>query len=234
MSFLATVHDATYSLQDLITRVKDKEVVLTDVMLADIVDQYTTYGHEHELSAEETSTFLQDLSQLLLMKSKALLPLDDQEEEQDKLQDQLERFEHYKQLKLFLDELEAKNERSFSRQLVPQIEEKVALEEVLEGVSLDDLSKAFYDVLQRFEERQEEELPQTSVEQEQWTVEQKIEALTELVKKKRQFTFQQIFEQAASRLEIICTFLALLELLKQRIVQVNQEGVFGEMMIERI
>jgi segregation and condensation protein A len=96
-------------------------------------------------------------------------------------------------------------------------------EVLLEGVTLEDLFAAFAQVL-----RQAERAPR-EIAGEEFTVEQKMKALTAVLRQAGgSAAFGVLFRAEASRLEIIVTFLALLELIRQRRLRARQSKVFGE------
>jgi segregation and condensation protein A len=99
-------------------------------------------------------------------------------------------------------------------------------EVLVEGVTLQDLFAAFAQVLRRAREAPQE------IAGEEFTVEEKMEALVAgLRQTEAGIAFEALFRQGASRLEIIVTFLAMLELIRQRRIRVWQPQVFGEILV---
>jgi len=97
---------------------------------------------------------------------------------------------------------------------------------LVEGVTLQDLFAAFAQVLRRSRETPQE------MAGEEFTVEQKMDALLTLLGQERDgVVFRALFREGASRLEIIVTFLAMLELIKDRRIRVRQPQVFGEILV---
>ena len=97
---------------------------------------------------------------------------------------------------------------------------------LVEGVTLQDLFAAFAQVLRRAREAPLE------IPGEEFTVEQKMDALLAMLAAAPDgVTFQALFRDGASRLEIIVTFLAMLELIKERRIRVRQPQVFGEILV---
>lgn len=97
---------------------------------------------------------------------------------------------------------------------------------LVEGVTLQDLFAAFAQVLRRAHDAPQE------IAGEEFTVEQKMEALLAMLARERDgVVFHALFRDGASRLEIIVTFLAMLELIKQRRIRVRQPQVFGEILV---
>lgn len=97
---------------------------------------------------------------------------------------------------------------------------------LVEGVTLEDLFAAFAQVLRRSREAPQE------IPGEEFTVEQKMDALLAMLERETAgVAFHALFREGASRLEIIVTFLAMLELIKQRRIRVRQPQVFGEILV---
>jgi len=99
-------------------------------------------------------------------------------------------------------------------------------EVLVEGVTLEELFAAFAHILRRAREAPQE------IAGEEFTVEEKIAALLAALREDEGgVRFEALFPERASRLEIIVTFLALLELIKQHRIRVRQTEVFGEIMV---
>jgi segregation and condensation protein A len=100
---------------------------------------------------------------------------------------------------------------------------------LVEGVTLQDLFAAFAQVLRRAHEAPLE------IAGEEFTVEQKMDALLAMLTGEQDgVVFHDLFRDGASRLEIIVTFLAMLELIKERRIRVRQPQVFGEILVVRV
>jgi segregation and condensation protein A len=100
---------------------------------------------------------------------------------------------------------------------------------LVEGVTLQDLFAAFARVLRRAREAPQE------IAGEEFTIEQKVASLLDaLAGRPDGVAFALLFRDGASRLEIIVTFLAMLELIKQRLIRVRQPQVFGDILLVRV
>ncbi len=95
-------------------------------------------------------------------------------------------------------------------------------------LSLYHLMQAFREILHRFEESDVRE-----IELEEFTIEEKIIAIIEALRRERQVEFQDLFSQSTSRMELIITLIALLELIKHSQVRVAQETAFGPVWLYR-
>ncbi|OIP96903.1 hypothetical protein AUK40_04375 [Candidatus Wirthbacteria bacterium CG2_30_54_11] len=219
------------TLEALVEKVKKHEIKPLDLDLSEIVSQLKAQS-EDDLA--QTTDALVFLSSLVARKSKALLPLEEEEAETENLEQSIEDFESYKQLTLFLDQLEERDEPSFTRHMQEKIEQEIDVQHYLEGVDFGDLSRALHEVLEKFKLEKTPLGFDEQVEREQFTVELKIVELRTLLSKTRKsLSFAQLFAEARTKIEIIVTFLAMLELIKQREISVRQERKFGPIVINR-
>ena len=95
-------------------------------------------------------------------------------------------------------------------------------------VSIFDLIHAVNDVIKRVEERNADG---DEIYDEQFTVAEKITAIRERILAGQSFSFAELFAEAASRNEVVATFLAMLELIRLRQIKITQGDAFGEIMI---
>lgn len=99
----------------------------------------------------------------------------------------------------------------------------------MDDATIFDLISAFNDALKRVKIDEIGEIFATSC-----TVADKIETILELIRRKEQIVFSALFEFVASRHEVICTFLALLELIRLRQVSARQNGAFSDIVVVRV
>ena len=213
--------------------IERQELPITSISLAQVTQQYLQYmGQMEKLRPDDISEFLVMAARLLYIKSAALLPRsepDEEEEEEDPgeaLARQLREYKLFKEKAAFLKELEARGMRTYVRLAPPP-----SMEKRLDpsGLDVDALLAALYEVL---EEMNPPEPPIHSMAALSITIEDKLEELGERVKRGEPFRFKQILRQARSRNEIIVTFLAILEMIKQRQVKVVQPQPFDDILIE--
>ena len=105
----------------------------------------------------------------------------------------------------------------------------VDLEELLQGVSLQDLKRVFLEVLARKEEKVDRVRSDFGViKRERISLSARIGSVLNYTRKHRNFSFRQMLGQAEGRMEVVVTFLALLELMKMGKVQVCQKDTFSD------
>ncbi|MCR4406604.1 MAG: segregation/condensation protein A [Anaerolineae bacterium] len=212
--------------------IEREELDITAVSLAQVTDQYLAYlALMEEPPAEVLADFLVMAARLLLIKSRALLPrpsevLSSEEEDVgDDLARQLIEYKKFKQAAESLRQREEAGLRSYLR-LAPPPRPERPLD--LEDVTLDDLVAAVRQAL-----AVTPPAPPVSevVAPFQITIGDRIAAIRDILRTHAQVSFHHLLSEATSRLEIIVTFLAVLELIKSGYVDVQQDRLFGEIII---
>ena len=201
------------------------------VKLVDLTGQYLAQIKTSGADLNQLSEPLPLLGGLLTIKARGLLPQAAPAEDEEvpisleELQRRLKEYEQFKTVAQLLSELHALQHQHFSRPAggAPEAPEG---EPAPFEVGLTDLMSAFAKVLSRAT------APVYEVKMEPWTVEMKVEELTLLLNVKRQVRFLDLFTAEKSKLELVVTFLALLELMRQRRARAVQERIFGDIVIE--
>ncbi len=212
--------------------IQKNQVDIYDIPIAEITKQYLDYLHAMEaLDLEIASSFLVMAANLLAIKARMLLPKppDVEEEEVDARQELVQDLLEYKRFKEAAQALDA-----FSREQAQYVarpnEEGLflhlfAAENPLEGKTLADLQNAFQAILSRVEAQgRVMEISGKDI-----TLPEKMEELYQLLRRRPHgLPFSSIFSQAESRLEMIIIFLALLELMKMKVVRISQDASYDE------
>jgi segregation and condensation protein A len=216
--------------------VKKEEVDIYEVNLTKIATQFIQYIElMRELDLDIAGEFLVMASTLMYIKSRELLPKDQQVivEDEDEGDDprwelirQLVEYKKFKDAAANLQTREADQEKIY-----PRIPGRVELETETTArpeVSIFDLINAVNTILKRFGEK---EKSGRDVFADQWTVSEKIEHLMNLSKQRTSMRFSDLFAQTTSRTEVVVTFLALLELIRMKQLRVLQADPFSEIEI---
>jgi segregation and condensation protein A len=215
--------------------IKKEEVDIYDVNLTQLATQFIEYIElMRMLDLEIAGEFLVMASTLMYIKSRELLPLDQQvqvEGEEDgedprwELIRQLVEYKKFKDAAVQLQTLEARQENIFPRLPVkPEFEREAPAKP---DVSLFDLLNAVNAILKRVNQRDD----LRDVFEDKWTVSEKIELIIKTIKDKPRMKFSELFASAMSRTEVVVTFLALLELIRLKQIQAAQPEDFGEIEI---
>jgi segregation and condensation protein A len=216
--------------------IKKEEVDIYEVNLTRLATQFIEYiDLMRQFDLEIAGEFLVMASTLMYIKSRELLPVDQQvqvegeEEGEDprwELIRQLVEYKKFKDAAARLQVLEAEQENIFPR-LPGKLEFDSAVPPPKPDVSIFDLLNAVNGVLQRFARREDRD----DIFEDKWSVSEKIEAILRAISGRGSLRFAELFASAASRSEVICTFLALLELIRLRQLVCSQPEAFGEIEI---
>jgi len=221
---------------DLLLQLIEKaELDITHLSLAQVTDQYLEYMHHLEVQdPAEVSAFLVIAAKLVQIKSSALLPrssipsLQPEEDQGEALARQLLLYKKFKDLSRFLEDRENAGLHTYLRldtNPSAQIPSRLDLSEL----TLDDLVQAARDVFGDLNN-----LPPLSevVSSPRFSIRQKINIILDTLQKSGATTFSRVLTSKTSRLEVVVTFLALLELIKRHMVGANQDALFGEISLQ--
>lgn len=226
--------------------VEKNKVDIYDIPIVIITDQYIEYIDKMRVdNMDIMSEFLLMAATLLSIKSKMLLPrlkTNDGEDPVDPRMELIERLVEYKTYKQIAGELRDMQvdaahvvfrEKNLPKEVV-EYEEPLDISSLLEGLTLKRLNSVFHEVLQREKLRQDPVRSGFSeIKKEEFTLEEKIEELMEYSMNHEKFTFLSLFEDVHSKMQIIVTFLALLELMKSGMLFIIQENINDDILIER-
>lgn len=211
--------------------IEKHELDITKVSLAQVTDQYLEYiSLLHELEAAALADFLVIAAKLILIKSQMLLPQPPpvEEEEEDVGDELVRQLIEYKKFKEAAQELRQREEMGL--RVYVRVAPPPRLEPTLdlEGITLDDLLEAVQQAL-----AVAPLVPSVSnmVAPITITIADKISQIEAALHRRGRVSFHRLLARAASRVEIIVAFLAVLELIKRQRVDVQQERAFGEIII---
>jgi segregation and condensation protein A len=231
-----TVHTPVYEgpLDLLLNLIERAELDITSVSLAMVTDQYLAYINSLEqINADEISAFLVIAAKLLQIKSEALLPRPParepgEEDAGEALVDQLKLYKRFKEIGAWLNERQDANLRTYLRIAPPpKVEPKLDMS----NLTLDQLVAAASEALAR--DKVKTPLGEV-IAPPRVTIREKIDLIAKMLKEVERSTFRALLDEGASRLEIVVTFLAVLELVKRYRIHAHQEGLFGEIEIDRM
>lgn len=212
--------------------IERSELDITKLSLALVTDQFIAYMHRLQDDApEEISAFLVIAARLIQIKSETLLPrppIRDQIDADDGelLAQQLIVYKRFKEISNWLLEREAAGYRTHLRIApYPKIEGDLDLN----GITLSDLFAAAQMVLILPDQRLS---LNTVVKAPGITIREKIIIIANFLKQCKQGTFHQLLPEKYIRLDVVVTFLALLELVKRSLIYTHQDDLFAEISIE--
>lgn len=233
---------------DLLLHLIDKnEVDIYDIPIALLTDQYIdAISLFPNNDMEAASEFILMAATLLEIKSKTLLPKTQDEAVEaaitkDELIARLILYRQYKEVSKRFEEQQEKAGvylfRNKDEDLIEKLTEpdEARVDEVLEGLTLGKLYQAFEEVLLRRDRRTDKVRSSFSkVVTDKFTVEEKVEYLKNSLSLYKTVSFSSLFRVDSSKIEMIVTFLALLELIKLKHASLCQENLFGEIVIQAI
>ena len=215
--------------------IKRDEIDIYDISLERITRQYLEYLQAFkELKIDIAGEFVVMAANLIYLKSRSLLPLDQRPPEEDAEEDDprwdlIRQLIEYKKFKEAAEQLHARavqQEKIFTRDGGVIVEAPLRLAEV----GIFQLIHAFQNVIKRVEAR--ENLGE--IFGERFTVSEKIDIILQRVANGASLRFSDLFSDTAVRVEVVVTFLALLELIRLKQVRVIQRDLFGEIEIAAV
>ncbi|MEK7655725.1 MAG: ScpA family protein [Patescibacteria group bacterium] len=216
----------------LLQLVEQEKLAISEISLATVAEQFVNHVQGNkEIAPEELADFLVVAAKLMYIKSKMLIPAlhDDELEECPDLETQLREYQRFVAASREINALWAGSRRSYSRDaratrtihagFVPP-----------QGVTADTLLHIMRRVISRLEPILQ--LPKVSIER-AVTIQEKIKDLYERIKGHARTSFRAFVKGSENRTEVIVSFLALLELVKQRFVNVEQGEIWSDIHIHR-
>ena len=214
--------------------IKKDELDIYDISIERITQQYLAFIEAFKiLDLEVAGEFVVMAANLIYIKSRSLLPAHVQPPEEEAEEDdprwelvrQLVEYKKFKDAAAQLGQREVEQSNMFGRLQ----DSEPAPERPLGDVSVFDLISAFNNVLRRIQQR--EDLREIFAEN--FTVSDKIDLIMKITAGGVSLRFTELFANAASRTEIVVTFLALLELIRLKQLTARQEDPFGEIFLTR-
>ncbi|MCC8152591.1 MAG: segregation/condensation protein A [Lachnospiraceae bacterium] len=231
---------------DLLLHLLDKnKVSIYDIPIVEITDQYLEYIREMQRQdLNIMSEFMVMAATLLDIKARWLLPKEESEDEEEEdpraeLVEQLLQYKMYKYMSMELKDrqMDAAMQLFRSPDLPDQVreyEEPVDLDKLTEGLDLRALHRIFQSVMSRQAEKVDPIRSKFGkIEKEQVSVEDKLSYLESFLETHRSCSFRELLERQNSRIEVVVTFLAVLELMKMGEITAQQDEIFGEIEIVR-
>jgi segregation and condensation protein A len=215
----------------LLQLVEEEKLEISNVSLANVADQFVSYVNDRPgLPLEEVADFLVIAAKLMYLKSKLLFPtfVDAEMEEGPDLAAQLRRYQQFVSASKKIEAIWNSGLRSYPRERRAIRRDDVRFAPPPSLVS-DMLRDAMRKVVSRLEPLRK--LPQAAVER-VVSIQERIRGLFSRVKDHANTSFRSFVGHKATKAEVLITFLALLELVKQRFVRVNQSDAFQDIDIE--
>ena len=220
--------------------VKETKVDIYEINMSEIIETYLNYIESlQELNIDVGSEFLVMAASLIHLKSKMLIGKTEEEQETDDeynitseedLKNRIIEYEKYKNITKELQELEARRKEIFTKIPENLKEYKEKKELINDGLTIDDLLKALLKIEERL--RYKEPL-ETRITKKEISVKEQILSIRNILKERKKCSFEDLFSKATKDY-IIATFLAILEMTKQKESILEQKSSFESIMVEMI
>ena len=211
----------------LLQLIEKQKLQITEISLAKITDQYLDYIDQNQnIANEEVADFLVIASKLIYLKSKYLLPNLELETdvEAETLEKQLKIYRQYYEASKKIDALWSLNRQTYFRQNPYKLEKPEGFQPPL-NANLASLQEAFLMALSKI--KRVVDLPKVLISR-AVSIGEKILHIKDMIKNGAKLKFSQLLHDKKNKMETIVSFLAMLELVKQREIEVSQTSMFGE------
>lgn len=216
----------------LLALIEEQKLEITQISLATVTEQFLQYMRSQTaLRPQELADWLVVAAKLLVIKSKALLPAlalkPEDEEDATNLAYQLYQYKLYKEAARALGKFDSRRRQSWGRHAA--FAEKITFypDPGVTAATMRDVMRYLAKTLEDIAK-----LPKKVLE-EVVTITEKIDHLQKTIHEKVELRLKELLQSAKSKTEVIVTFLALLELVKQKILTVEQETIFSDIIIKK-
>lgn len=218
--------------------IKKSKMEIFDIEISEITNQYLNYIKSMtDMNLDIASEYLVMASELIEMKSKKLLPKNEEKEEDEEVEDpevvlkrRLVEYQKYKESTNVFRDLE-KNRSSYYTK-APESLKKYSLEKLENDGSVD-----VYDLLDAFQkllERQEFNKPKnTKIARKELSIKERIVKIRDILRVNKRVNFVELFDDF-SKPYVVVTFLSVLEMVKSREINIKQDNNFSDIYIERV
>ena len=224
--------------------IEKNKIDIYDIPIALITEQYMDYLKAMEKQdLDNMSEFLVMAATLLKIKSRMLLPQEETEEEEqeDPRQELVERLLEYKMYKYMSLELRDRHtdadKMMFKKSTLPpevaDFKEEINLEELIGDLTLSKLNDIFQSVMKKQVDKIDPVRSKFGkIEKEEVNLSQKMRYVQEYGLANKKFSFRKLLEEQSDKMDLIVTFLCVLELMKMGRVHIVQEEIFDDILIE--
>ncbi len=227
-------HDKFEGPFELLIELIDKEkLAISDISLAKVTDEYMAYVKSLEkIDPEALAEFLVVAAQLMLIKSRSLLPTlaltEDEEESIDDLEKRLSEFKKLREVAVELKKLEAirpimvSRESFIAHQPIFYPPPRLTLEKIEQAFN------SFLATIPKVQKLAEEKLKRVI------SLQEKINHVREFLMNSVEKVFSELVSNSHEKIEVIVSFLAILELARQKFIDLDQNELFSDIRIRRL
>lgn len=236
MNYKFTIDKFQGPLDLLLHLIKEADIDIFDINIAQITEQYLKYIKSMEnLNLNIDSEYLVMAAELIEMKSRILLPHEemaevdeDEEDPREALINRLIEYKKYKEISQTLHEMECERKQSFSKLPSKLDEFKTNELSINEDITLNDLIEAF----KRFQEKKNFSKPlNTVVTRKEYSIHKRNKEILNVLKNKKHINFEELFE-IRSKDYVVVTFLSILDLAKKGKLKIKQNNNLDTIVLE--
>lgn len=211
--------------------IKDNKLEIENIKLASITEQYLDYMKDiDKVDMENAAEFIEVAATLVEIKSKSMIP-QEQEKEKDENDPEWLLLQRLKEYKLYKEASEKMKGQEIVNRMYKLPDDKCNdFRNILTQMKIDGLISAFTNLMTKAAVREVVQEERTIV-KDRWTVEEKIFEIKTILTTCKKIKFNELVGGDFTRGEVITLFMAMLELLKLQIINVNQDEMFGEIEI---
>ncbi len=222
--------------------IRKNQMSIYNVKIYEITNQYLNYINEmKKMDLEITSEFIVVAATLIEIKSKNLLPKfkkedDDEEDDEKKLLEKLILYKKIKGVSIFLKDRYISAGEIYGKkpEVIEEKKDATDKKDLLKNISLIELFNIYNNLLEIYNNKQNRNnIIQKKIYVDKYKIEDKLEYIMDKLKTEHVSSFYKIIENCECKLECVVTFLALLEMIKQRMIKVYQSENFSNILIER-
>ncbi|MBO4947077.1 MAG: segregation/condensation protein A [Lachnospiraceae bacterium] len=226
--------------------IEKNQVNIYDIPIVTITEQYLEYlGEMQRQDLDVMSEFLVMAATLINIKAKMLLPKEEEKEEEEEdpraeLVRRLLEYKMYKYAATELKDMELDAAGSIYRspaipKEVAEYQEEIDPVELCDGLTLNRLNEIFQMVMKKQVEKIDPIRSKFgTIEREEISIEERMDTIRDQVKGLKGISFRTLLEIQASKINVIVTFMAILELMKVGAITVRQDGLFDDIMIDSL
>ncbi len=227
----------------LVYLIENAEMNIYDIQVAEITGQYLEYIEKmHEADVAVATEFMVLAAALIEIKSKMLLPrstpIDEGVVEEDPRTELVEKILEYKKFKAAAELLESHEEEKLLSFEKPKEDLEGYTNKVDEYLSLDikQFVSAFKLFLRKKQRIEEVKKHYTRVERQKQSIEMKIQSIVSFFKNHgfKRFLFRDLIEKENDKYDVVLTFTSMLQMIREKMIRVEQTSAFGEMEIEMV
>lgn len=238
MDYKFKINDFEGPLDLLLHLIKETKMEITDIDLVKLTDQYLEYiKNMDDFNLNIASEYLVMASDLMYLKSKALLPKQDEEEvdeeyieTKENLINRLIEYKRYKEITSSFKDLEEERSFYYTKPVSSLRDYKDGFIKLSDDVTLDDLVKAFQNYLERMKFNKP---INTKVTNKEISISERRKSIRNILKAKKRVEFFELFEDF-SKPYVVATFLSILEMAKEKELVIKQENNFDKIYCEAV